>query len=406
MLIGLDQFYLKYKNELRGKRVGLITNNSSRNKKLVTSLEIVKKIKDIKSLTLLTPEHGYFGDFQSGETINSYFDKGLGVRVVSLYRTPNLNETLGDSKILDMDETMRITDSMKDESKYPSKELLEQFDVIIFDLQDVGCRIYTYIATMVYTMDRLHNKDTEFILLDRPNPITGINMEGPILKQDLNSFIGALPLPIKHSMTIGEMAVYFNKFEKRGDVNLNVITLKNWNRDMWYDKTGYHWILPSPNMPTLETATVYPGMVLLEGTNLSEGRGTTKPFQIIGSPWIDAEKLSARMNNLKIPGVILTEVKFKPTFSKYSGKLCNGVLINITDRNKFRPFSFALNLLSEVLDIYPNYFEFHQSYFDRVTGDENIRKKLMTGSMVNEIIGSYEDELNSFKEQLNQISLY
>ena len=399
----MDQINQEFVPKLRGKRVGLITSNMSRGYGLASSLDMIRSIKAVKKLTLLSPEHGYFSDFQAGETVSSQYDHDLEVGIKSLYREPrNFN---GNSR-KKIDESMRVTDSKRDDSKFPSKELMEEFDVIIYDLQDVGCRVYTHIATLVYSMEMAHKSKVEYLVLDRTNPITGTNPEGPLLKRDLFSFIGALEIPIRHALTLGELALFFNKFSNKDRTDLDIVKMKDWHRTLWHDETGLPWIMPSPNMPTLDTAIIYPGTVLFEGTNVSEGRGTTRPFQVIGSPWINGLKLKERIKSLKPPGVQIMEMKFRPTFSKYAGEVCFGIYINIADRNSFKPFEFSIALIQEILDLYPDLTEFYSSYFDKVTGNSRIRKMLTSGYSAEEIIERFLDETNKYISKIEEIKMY
>ncbi len=402
-LIGIDQIQTELAGKLKGKRVGLITNSMARNSNLLSSIDLIRSVKGIKEITVLSPEHGYLGDFQAGSTVNSYFDNDLNVKVESLYREP---EMLPENMKRDIDHSMRTIDSQKDTSKYPPKELMEKFDIILYDLQDVGCRIYTYLATMIYTMEMSQSSDQEFIVLDRPNPITGENPEGPILQPELFSFIGALPIPMRHSLTSGEIALFFNKFVNKNKANLDVVRMKSWRRDYWHDQTGYPWIMPSPNMPTLETAIVYPGTVMIEGTNVSEGRGTTKPFQIIGAPWINGLKLKERISKIKFPGVQVMEIKFRPSFSKYSDQVCYGIYIHLKNRDLFRPFEFALDLIGSILDLYPDNFAFHESYFDKASGNKKVREMLLSGNTGDEIIQKFNGEVDKYLSDIEEIKLY
>ena len=403
MLMGIDQIGSIREKFIEGKRVGLITNNSARNREGKSSLEIVKKVGGYKSLTLLTPEHGYFGDYQSGETVESYYDSALGVQVESLYRKPDSKKSSGSN---DIDREMRETDSIKDSSKLISREIIDQFDTLIFDLQDVGCRIYTYIATMVYAMEITGGTDIDFIVLDRPNPLSGNNPDGPLLLDNLQSFIGAMPVPVKHSLTVGEIATFFNRNMAKETVRLNVVKMKEWKRDMWYDQLGIPWTMPSPNMPTLNTATVYPGCVLIEGTNISEGRGTTKPFEIIGAPWLDAGKLISDLEKHNPAGVMLNEIRFKPYFSKYTGEKCNGLMINVINRNIFRPFEFVVHLISSIYGLHPDKIEFHDHYFDSVAGNREIRNGTISGANPVDIIENYQEDLRRYREKIKEIMLY
>lgn len=402
-VLGIDQINTEIGSRLKGKRVGLITNNMARTADLRSSLDMLRSVKGLGSITVLSPEHGYFGDFQAGATVNSYFDKDLSVNVESLYREP---EKLPEHTKNDIDNSMRTIDSQKDTSKYPPRELMEKFDVILYDLQDVGCRIYTYIATMTYSMEMSKSQEQEFIVLDRPNPITGMNAEGPILRKELLSFIGAIPTPMRHSLTVGEIALFFNKYMNHEDTNLTVVKMKNWKRDQWHDQTGQPWVMPSPNMPTLETAIVYPGNVIVEGTNVSEGRGTTRPFQLIGSPWINGVKLKERITALNIPGLKVMEVKFRPTFSKFAGEVCNGIYVHISDRNAFRPYAFALDLISEIISMYPNEFIFHDTYFDKASGNKTVRELLLKGYNSGEILEKFTDEVEKFKSDMDEFKIY
>ncbi|SMD31410.1 exo-beta-N-acetylmuramidase NamZ family protein [Picrophilus oshimae] len=396
VLTGIDQINsISWK--LKDKNVGIITNNMARNRELVSSLDVIKSLNNVRSLTLLSPEHGFFGDLQAGIPVESYFDDYLNVYVESLYKNP------GNVDNNDIDSSMREMDSKRDKSKYPDKSIMEKFDAIIYDLQDVGCRIYTYLATMIYSMESLNDNGTEFIVLDRPNPITGLNPEGPILDGGLESFIGAMPLPMRHSLTIGEAALFFNKYINKERTNLNIVKVKNWRRSLWHDETGQPWIMPSPNMPDLDTAIVYPGSVLIEGTNLSEGRGTTRPFQILGAPWIDGVKLSKKINDLKIPGVKVIDVKFIPSFSKYSGMKCSGIYIYVNNRDLFRPFRFALEVISEIIDVYKD-FEFYDKYFDSASGNRMVRSMLLKGYSGNDIVERFD--LNRFNIDADEIKIY
>lgn len=399
--IGIDRLLSNYGELLSGKKIALITNNAARSKDLRSTLEVVKTVVRGENITVLTPEHGYYGDYQAGASVSSSFDYNHQVQFESLYQ--DMDAKL---KSDDIDESMRTKDSQKDSSKYPSVEILSKFDAVVYDLQDVGCRIYTYIATMVYTLEVASGLPLDFIVLDRPNPISGLAPEGPVLKDNLHSFIGALPITMRHSLTIGELALFYNRFMNSERARLKIIEMDGWNRAMWQDQIGYHWIMPSPNIPTLDTAAVYPGNVLFEGTNVSEGRGTTRPFQIIGAPWLDGYRLKERVNGLNLPGAKLVEMKFRPTFSKFSGEVCNGVYVIITDRNNYRPFDFALNLLSEIVEMNPDEFQFHKDYFDKAAGDSKVREMLTQGYSGSDITEKFSGEVQIFEEKIREIKIY
>jgi uncharacterized protein YbbC (DUF1343 family) len=278
---------------------------------------------------------------------------------------------------------------------------------MIFDIQDVGTRVYTYVATMAYSMQAAAENGVEFIVLDRPNPIDGEALEGPMLEYpEFSSFIGLFPIPLRFGMTVGELARLFNdKFLAR-TAKLTVIPMEGWTRSMWFDDTGLPWIIPSPNMPTLDTATVYPGLVALEGTNLSEGRGTTKPFEFFGAPWIDGFDLAKTLNGLGLPGVRFREAWFTPSFSKFQGELCGGCQLHVTDRAAFRPFATALHIIKTVRDTYPGKFEYHVDYFDQVMGTASVRKALEAGTDVATILANIQPGLDAFSAVRKPYLLY
>ena len=288
-----------------------------------------------------------------------------------------------------------------------SPEILKSIDVMVFDMQDVGTRIYTYIATMAYAMQACADAGIPFIVLDRPNPIGGIVMEGPVLEYPkYSSFIGLYPVPIRHGMTIGELALLFNEKFLSHKAKLTVVPMENWRRSEWYDQTSLPWLRPSPNLPTLNSAIVYPGQVLLEGTNLSEGRGTTQPFEIFGAPWIDGFNLTRRLNELHMPGVKFHEIWFTPTFSKFQNKLCSGSQLFVTDRKTFQPIATTLIILSSIKQLYGNKLEFYGAYFDKVLGTSSVREALERGEPVQNIIARMQTGLNDFAILRAQFLLY
>jgi uncharacterized protein YbbC (DUF1343 family) len=282
--------------------------------------------------------------------------------------------------------------------------MLDGIDVLIFDIQDVGVRFYTYISTMAMAMQACAENDIEFIVLDRPNPINGNILEGNVLDPDFSSFVGYLPILVRHGMTVSELAKLFNEHFHIG-VKLNVVEMEGWKRDMWFDDTGLQWIMPSPNMPTLDTATVYPGTCFFEGTNLSEGRGTTKPFEIIGAPWIDAHNLADSLNNLFLNGVKFRPVYFIPTFSKHSDQRCGGVQVHVIDRDKFNPVKTALNMIKTIMRLYPNEFQFIR-HFDLLMGTDKVRNDLSKGHSVDDVIQSWKDEISDFANVRSKYILY
>jgi uncharacterized protein YbbC (DUF1343 family) len=285
--------------------------------------------------------------------------------------------------------------------------MMQSVDVMVFDLQDVGTRVYTYIATMAYAMQACADAGIPFVVLDIPNPVNGLTMEGPILEYPaLSSFIGLYPIPLRHGMTVGELAQLFNaKFLKK-KADLTVVPMENWTRDEWFDQTSLPWVAPSPNLPTPASATVYPGQVLLEGTDLSEGRGTTTPFELFGAPWIDGYVLAQKLNALHLAGAKFREAWFTPTFSKFSGKLCGGCQLHVTDRNAYRPVATVLAELAVIKQLYGDKLELHASYFDKVMGASSVREALQRGEPAEKIVAGFKPGLDEFARLREPFLLY
>jgi uncharacterized protein YbbC (DUF1343 family) len=285
--------------------------------------------------------------------------------------------------------------------------MIQAVDVMVFDLQDVGTRVYTYIATMGYAMQACAEIGIPFIVLDRPNPINGVAMEGPILEYpEHSSFIGLYPIPLRHGMTAGELAQLFNDKYLSRKAKLTVVPMEKWKRGEWFDETGLSWVIPSPNLPTLDAAIVYPGQVLLEGTNLSEGRGTTKPFELFGAPWIDGFTLADELNALKLPGAKFREAWFTPTFSKHQGKLCGGCQLHVTDRKAYQPIATTLAVLRVIKQRYPDKLEFHASYFDKVMGTSNVLQMIESGASTEAIVTTFKSGLEKFSKERKPYLLY
>jgi len=306
---------------LKGKQLGLICNPSGVSKSLVSTIDILKEHFNLNAL--FGPEHGVRGDIEAGDKVDTYTDKRTGLPVYSIYGK-NDEKGEGDNR--------------------PGAATLEDLDMLLMDIQDVGCRFYTYESSMYNSMEVCAKTGKTFVVLDRINPINGSDVEGNILNTAFRSFIGIGPVPNRHGLTMGELAQYYNK-ECNIGCDLKVIPLSGWKRDMYGDEAGFHWVNPSPNIPSLDAAILYPGTCLFEGTNLSEGRGTTKPFEVIGAPWLDAEALADTMNAQRHTGLIFRPAGFLPSFSKHQGELCRGVQLHITDRQKARPVVAALRLL-------------------------------------------------------------
>lgn len=289
----------------KNKKIGLITNPTGVDRNLKTTIDILNEATEL--VTLFSPEHGIRGDLQAGVQLDDYIDPETKCMVYSLYG----------------------------KNKRPTNDMLKDIDVLCFDIQDVGARFYTYIYTMAYAMMACAENDKEFIVFDRPNPV-GDAVEGNILDIKFRSFIGYYPLVQRYGLTIGELAMLFNT-EYEINCKLHVIKMEGYNRNMKYQDTSFPWILPSPNLPSIESTYSYLATCIFEGTNVSEGRGTTRPFSVIGAPWLDNKSLVLELNNQNLEGVIFRTLFFTPTFSKHANKLCNGIELIITDYDKFRP---------------------------------------------------------------------
>lgn len=333
----LDHLPELWPQELNGARVGVILHPASISANLEHASKIFERFNDqlFQLRAFFGPQHGFLGQTQDNMIEwKSYEHPRLRIPVYSLYG----------------------------ENREPTDEMLRELDALVVDLQDIGARYYTFIWTLYLCMRACEKRGTHVVVLDRPNPINGISIEGPTIATGYTSFVGMHPIPARHGKTIGELAMQFREaFPK---CRLTVLPMKNWDRAMWLDQTGLPWVMPSPNIPTLDTATVYPGMCLLEGTNVSEGRGTTRPFEIFGAPWIDAGKLCRELSNLKLPGVFFRENYFQPTFQKFSGHLCAGAQIHVLDRNLYRPFQTGIEIIRCVRKLYPESFAWKQPPYE------------------------------------------
>jgi uncharacterized protein YbbC (DUF1343 family) len=319
---------------LSGKRVGLITNPTGVDSKLQSTIDILQSEVDL--VKLYSPEHGVRGDIQAGDQVDNYMDEKSKLPVYSLYG----------------------------KSKKPSYEALKDIDVLAIDIQDVGSRLYTYLYTMSNCMQACAEYGITFLVFDRPNPIGGTQVEGNLIQEGYTSFVGLHPIPYRYGLTIGETALLFqNEFDISCD--LMVIPMLGWTRQMYYEDTGLPWILPSPNMPTVDTAVVYNSTCIFEGTNISEGRGTTKPFEFVGAPWLDANLLAMRMNAIGLEGILFRPAYFTPTFSKHFNTLCKGVQLHITDRSSFCAVKTGLFLLEEVKRYSQDRFDYTKPYSEK-----------------------------------------
>ena len=378
--LGITQLLTKKLEWLNSKSVGLITNHTGVDENLKQNITLLSE--KVNLVALFSPEHGLWGAAQDGVKItHSKYHQNQSeqtLQIHSLYGTSPLDWT----------------------------ELLKDLDVIIYDIQDVGVRYYTYLGTLLETMDAMEsNNSVTCIIADRPNPIGGTCIEGPVLDTDYTSLVGPYPIPVRYGMTIGEVAKLYHA-EKGFHFPLKITKMEGWYRDMWYNETGLNWVPPSPNMPTLDTATLYPGTCLFEGTNVSEGRGTTKPFEYIGAPWIDHNTLLDRLNRFALSGVLFRPITFTPQFSKYKDAVCQGIAIHITDRKQVAPVEIAVRMLQTLIAEYPNDFEFRESHFDRLAGSSTLRHELLDGSSCEDIIDEWHCIAKEFRLRRESYLLY
>ncbi len=384
VLFGIDVLLSQRLDLIAGRRVGLISNASGVTSDLMNPVNALLCEPGVQLVALFGPEHGFSASAADGARVDSGVDAHTGLPVFSLY----------------------------DEVRKPTADMLDGLDVLIFNIQSVGVRFYTYITTLLYTMQAAAEHGLTYIVCDRPNPIGGEVLEGPVLEQGFESFVGPGPLPLRHGMTVGELARLYNEAWGVG-CDLTVVPCAGWKRRMWYEDTRLPWVPPSPAMPWPETAIVYPGTCLIEGTNLSEGRGTTLPFHLVGAPWIDGQRLSEALNQLDLPGVHFHAVTFQPTADKWAGQRCGGVQLHVIDRLAFRPVSAGLQLLAIIRTLYPERLTYRESsrerdcpYIDLLAGTARVRQVLDAGSSVTDLIASWAPELNQFAQTSRPHCLY
>jgi len=384
---GLEVFLEDPPAWARGVPLGLLCHPASVDRKLRPAAKLVAERLPGQLQVLFSPQHGFLGEKQDNMVASPDFaDPRLKLPVFSLYG-PRLD---------------------------PPMEVLQGVRVLLVDLQDVGTRVYTYGATLARVMTAAARAGVKVSILDRPNPIGGLQVEGNILKPHWASFVGPYPLPMRHGFTLGELACYYNATQKLG-CDLTVIPARNWRRAEYFDQTGLPWVLPSPNLPTLEGALVYPGQVLLEGTNLSEGRGTTRPFELFGAPFLEPWRILQELRSISPPGVILREAAFEPTFHKWAGELCWGFQLHVTDRWAFKPYYTTLVLLSVIRRLYPDQFSWRQPPYefeyerlpiDLLTGDGAIREAIDAGHPIPELEAAWQPELEGFLRESQAFRIY
>lgn len=385
--LGIERLCVERAALIKGSRVGLVCNQASVDHELRHSADVLQSVEGINLKALFGPQHGIRGDLQDNmvETPHT-LDVETGLPVYSLYS----------------------------ETREPTEEMLREVDVLICDLQDVGCRIYTFVYTIANCMRVARRLGKRVIVCDRPNPIGGLAVEGNLLEAGFESFVGQFQLPTRHGMTACELALMFNEHWGIG-CDLEVLKMEGWSRELWFDETDLPWVLPSPNMPTLDSATVFPATVHLEGTQISEGRGTTRPFELVGAPYVEAGVFARKLEAIGLPGVKFRPTNFQPTFQKHAGVTCGGVQIHVRDREKLKPVITGVAVVKTCFDLYgeqfrwkepPYEYVFDKNPFDVISGTDRLRHSIEGGDSLEEIERSWQAELQDFEERRKKYLLY
>ncbi len=385
MFLGSD--HLLESTRLKGLRVGVVANPASLDGSFRHVIDRVAAADDVALAAIFGPQHGFRSDLQDNmiETPHTE-DRGRRVPIYSLYS----------------------------ETREPTAEMLAGLDALVIDLQDIGARIYTFIYTMANCLRAARRHGVKVIVCDRPNPIGGVEVEGPTLEHGNESFVGQFPIPMRHGMTVGELARLFNEHFGIG-ADLDVVAMSGWTRNQFWDDTGVPWVMPSPNVPTAETAVVYPGTVLFEGTMVSEGRGTTRPFELLGAPWIEAERFASRMNDVGLVGVHFRPAVFEPTFQKHCRTPCGGCQVHVTDRTRFKPVAAGASLIREFYASQPERFAWRDAPYqyehdkmpiDILAGTALFREQIEQQASLAAIVGSWESGENAFRKIRERFLLY
>ncbi len=384
--IGIEQLLNDPPRFLMGRRLGLLCNQASTDSSLIHSRDLVNEAFPGQLTCLFSPQHGFFSEKQDNMIESGHqLDQITGLPIFSLY---------GDRR-------------------KPTAEMLDYFDVLLIDLVDVGTRVYTFIYTMAYCLEAALEYGKKVVILDRPNPLGGVAVEGNLLHPDEKSFVGLYPVPMRHGLTIGELALYFN--DQGIGADITVVPMSGWKRSMFFKETGLPWVYPSPNMPSADTAFVYPGQVIWEGTNISEGRGTTLPFELFGAPFVEPDKVATELVDTPLPGCFLRPLAFEPTSNKWAGQYCRGFQIHITDPLTFLSYRTTLALLRAIMRLYPEEFcykeppyeyEFEKLPLDLILGDRRLRKALEQGRDIVTLEKSWQAELDEFDLMRKKYFLY
>lgn len=383
---GLDELLHRRAGRLRGRRIGLLAHQASVTRRLEHAAPLLDALGGTRLVRLFAPEHGPWGAAQDHAPVGPAHDPATGRPVVSLYGA----------------------------HRAPAPAALRGLDALVVDLQDVGARYYTFLWTAALAMLACARAGVEVVVLDRPNPLGGERVEGNLPDPDFASFVGLYPLPPRHGLTMGEAALYLNA-EHRLGCRLDVVPMRGWRRAMAWEDTDLPWVAPSPNMPTTDTARVYPGGCLIEGTNLSEGRGTTRPFEWVGAPWLDAHRYAAALEAERLPGARFRPLRFLPTFHKWAGRLCGGVQVHVTERDAFRPFLTGLALVAVARRQAPRAFRWRRPPYeferrrlpiDILLGTDTIRRALEAGTPLAEIQSAWQRPLAAWRRRRAPYLLY
>jgi uncharacterized protein YbbC (DUF1343 family) len=373
VLTGIDVLERDNFKPLAGLRLGLITNHTGRDREGRQTIDVLHKAPNVKLVALFSPEHGLRGT--ADEKVSDSKDEATGLPIYSLY----------------------------DELRRPKPEQLKQLDALVYDIQDVGVRFYTYISTLGYVLEEAAKVKLPVFVLDRPNPIGGVEVDGPIADSDKLSFISYHTIPTRHGLTIGELAQLFNRQRNIG-ADMRVIKMEGWRRSMWFDETNLTWVNPSPNMRSLGEATLYPGVGLLETTNVSVGRGTDTPFEVVGAPWIQGDKFAELLNQRGLQGVRFVPIRFTPNASVFKGELCGGVNIIVTDRGAFRPLLAGIEMALALRKLYPD--EWKVDSYLRLLVNADTLERVKRGDSARDIVASWNNALQEFRKARAEILLY
>jgi uncharacterized protein YbbC (DUF1343 family) len=385
MLLGSER--LLASSRLNGLNVGVLANPASIDHEFVHIVDRLGAASGFKLAAIFGPQHGFRSDLQD-----------------NMIETPHAKDQRRNVPIF----------SLYSETREPTPEMLGLIDVLVIDIQDVGARIYTFIYTVANCLRAAARAGLPVIVCDRPNPISGIAVEGPTLEPGYESFVGQFRMPMRHGMTVGELARLFNEHFEIG-AELEIVPMEGWSRDMYFDATDVPWVMPSPNVPTLDTAIVYPGTVLLEGATLSEGRGTTRPFELVGAPWLDGEALAQRLNALGLKGVHFREAMFEPTFQKHAKTTCGGCQIHVTSRNDFAPVAAGVAVLRESYGLAPDRFKWRDPPYeyehdkmpiDILAGSPELRQQVESQMPLDDIVARWRPGEAEFAEVRRPYLLY